>query len=387
MVVWDRLEALRPSLLGTSVNFLTRGYQAAKCFDFLASLKPLTAYVPHQAGKKIVTKMPEHKSEEVMWDVDGIAVYGTVTRPADDGLHPAIVFVAGSGPTDRDWCSPLLLGTNGSARLLANALTEKGFVTLRYDKRAAGPHVRENLPRLVGKISMQAHVDELTGAVTTLASVPNIDPSRLFVVTNSEGAIHALNYQARTHRHRFKGLVLTGAPGRPIDLVARDQLLAQVAPLPNGDDVMKRYDACIEAFVAGKPMVPDASLPEGMKNLLLSLETPANLPFARELWLEDPADLIAQVSEPILVVIGKKDIQVDWRKDGSALETATAGNNNVRFAYPENADHVLKYEPRPREDLTAVEVGALYNAESRVIDPAALSVITEWLIEQSARAM
>jgi len=82
-------------------------------------------------------------------------------------------------------------------------------------------------------------------------------------------------------------------------------------------------------------------------------------------------------------VIGKKDIQVDWRKDGRALETAAAGISNVTFAYPENADHVLKYESRFREELTATEVGVQYNAEGRVLDHYALSVIVEWLSQQS----
>lgn len=336
--------------------------------------------------KKIMTETLTCKSEEVTWDVDGITVYGTVTRPADTGLHPAIVFVAGSGPTDRDWCSPLLPGTNGSARLLANALSKKGFTTLRYDKRAAGPRVRENLPQLVGKMSLQGHVDELTGAVTTLVSVSDVDASRLFVLTNSEGAIHALNYQTRTPHRRFKGLVLTGAPGRPIGLVARDQVLAQVAPLADGDQIMKRYDACIAVFVAGKPMVPDASLPESVKTLLASLVVPANLPFARELWLENPAHVASQVSEPMLVLIGKKDIQTDWRADGGALQTATAKNGNATFVFPDNADHVLKYEPRPREKLVAAEVAARYNAEGRVLDSVALSVITNWLVERSDKA-
>jgi hypothetical protein len=333
-----------------------------------------------------MTKTLKRHSEEVTWDVDGITVYGTVTHPVDVGLHPAIVFVAGSGPTDRDWCSPLLPGTNCSALFLANALTEKGFVTLRYDKRAAGPHVRENLPRLVGKISMQGHVDELTGAVTTLVSLTDVDASRLFVLTSSEGAIHALNYQTGMPHRRFKGLVLTGAPGRPIGLVARDQLLAQVSSLANGDEIMKRYDACIAAFVAGEPMVPDASLPEVVKSLLASLTVPANLPFARELWLENPAHLASQVSEPMLVVIGKKDIQVDWRVDGSALQTATVKNGDVTFVFPENADHVLKHEPRPREGLVAAQVAAHYNAEGRILDSDALSVITNWLVERSGKA-
>jgi alpha-beta hydrolase superfamily lysophospholipase len=336
--------------------------------------------------KKIMTETPERKSEEVMWDVDGITVYGTVTRPAGTGLRPAIVFVAGSGPTDRDWCSPLLPGTNGSARLLAIALTKKGFVTLRYDKRAAGPRVRENLPRLIGKMSMRGHVDELTGAITTLVSTTDVDASRLFVLTNSEGAIHALNYQTGMPHRRFKGLVLTGAPGRPVGLVARDQVQAQIGSLANGDEIMKRYDACIAAFVAGKPIVPDASLPDVVKSLLASLTVPANLPFARELWLENPAQLAAQVSEPMLVVIGKKDIQVDWRADGGALRTASAKNGNATFVFPDNADHVLKYEPQLREKLVAAEVSARYNAEGRVLDSDALSVITNWLVQRSDEA-
>lgn len=126
--------------------------------------------------------------------MDGIPVRGTLTQPAGMGPHPGIVFVAGSGPTDRDWCSPLLPGTNCSGRLMAEALTREGFMTLRYDKRASGTHAQENIPRLVGRISMQSHLDELIGAVDTLRSDGDVDPARLFVLTSSEGAIHALHY-------------------------------------------------------------------------------------------------------------------------------------------------------------------------------------------------
>ena len=54
---------------------------------------------------------------EVSWPLDDTAVYGTLAAPAAPGPHPACVMVAGSGPTDRDWCSPLIPGSNGSARL------------------------------------------------------------------------------------------------------------------------------------------------------------------------------------------------------------------------------------------------------------------------------
>jgi hypothetical protein len=297
---------------------------------------------------------PPRNSEEVTWGVNGTTVYGTLTRPEVAGLRPGIVFVAGSGPTDRDWCSPLLPGTNCSGRLLAEALTDHGFITLRYDKRAAGPHARENLPQLFGKMSMLGHVDELAGAVNALASQSDVDVSRLSVLTSSEGAVHALHYQIQATDRRFKSLVLTGAPGRPMGLVARDQLSAQAAALSDGDQLMKRYDESIAAFEADEPMVPDASLPEGVQNLLRSLTVPANLRFVRELWVENPADHIADVPELILVVIGKKDIQTDWQSDGGALEAATAKNGNATFFYPDCADHILKHEEQPREALVAL---------------------------------
>ncbi len=322
-------------------------------------------------------------SEEIAWDVDGIPVRGTLRRPAGAGPHPGIVFIAGSGPTDRNWCSPLIPGTNCSGRLLAEALTREGFMTLRYDKRPSGPHAPENAHRLTGRISMQSHLDELAGAVDILLSDDAMDPARLFVLTSSEGAIHALNYQVQAADRRFSGLVLTGAPGRSVGQVARSQILAQVADLPNGALLMDRYDAAIAAFVAGEPIEPDPSLPEGMRFLLLGLASPVNLPFARELWSANPSDLIARVREPVLVVIGKKDIQVDWRADGGALENAVARAGNVTFAYPETADHVLKYEERPRDTLVAAEVGAHYNTEGRLLDAEALTVIVDWLHEHA----
>ena len=322
------------------------------------------------------------ESEEITWEVDGITVYGTLARPDGTGPWPGIVFVAGSGPTDRDWCSPLIPGTNCSGRLLAEALTQAGFMTLRYDKQPSGPHIMENLPRLFGRISMQSHIDELKGAVDLLASDPSIDISRLYVLTSSEGAIHALNYQLQSVDRRFAALVLTGVPGCSIRQVARSQVEAQLRPLPDSDLLMSHYNTAIAAFERGESVIPDPALPEGVRLLLLGLSAPANLPFTRELWSTDPAALVAKVSEPFLVVIGKKDIQVDWQANGRPLEEATADRGNGTFEYPENADHVLKYEESPRDSLAAAEVAARYNAEGRILDPMAFEAILRWLKER-----
>jgi pimeloyl-ACP methyl ester carboxylesterase len=322
------------------------------------------------------------ENRQVSWKVLGIDVYGTLTAPKDGGVHPAVVFVAGSGPTDRDWCSPLLPGSNGSAKLLAEALAQRGFVTLRYDKIGSGPHVMENVPKLIGKLSMQSHLEELSGAVDTLLAQPNVDGSCLFALASSEGCIHAVNCHLQSRR--FRGIVLTGAPGRSIGEVSRSQIRAQVQMLPNADAVMKSYDDAIAAFVSAQPL-PDTPLLEGgIKMLILSLYSPANLPFARELWSYSLPENLAKVEVPVLVLIGKKDIQVNWREDGCELQKATAQNPAVTFVFPENANHVLKYEPAPLEQLNAQEATARYNAPDAVLDGEAAEVIYGWLKEQGS---
>ena len=328
----------------------------------------------------------ELDNKEVTWKVLDIPVYGTITSPKGiEDPHPAVVLLAGSGPTDRNWCSPLLPGSNGTAKILAEALARRGYVSLRYDKLGSGPHVRENLPKFAGKVGMETFKEELAGGVETLLTEKNVDRSRIFALTNSEGAIHAVNYQLETKRNRFTGLVLTGAPGRAIGEVARTQFLEQSKSIPNGEILMRHYDEAIADFLAARPIVIDPSLPKGMEPFFRSLESPNNLPFSRELWAYNLPDHISKISDPILVVIGKKDIQVNWQLDGSPLEKALEQNNNASFSYPENANHVLKNEELPREKLTPEYVGAHYNAQEARLDDEVANIVFDWLGREIVR--
>lgn len=321
----------------------------------------------------------QSESLEVTWQLGSTTVYGTLVRPIGPGPFPAVVMIAGSGPTDRDWNSPLLPGSNGSARLLAEVLAQARVASLRYDKRVSGLHARENVPLLMGKLSMQSHVDELAGTVRILASQPYVRSDHIFALANSEGTLHALNYQLHNPEIPLAGLILTGAPGRAVGAVAHSQLAAQAATIPNGEALLALYDAAIARFLAGEPIAPDPSLPEGVQMILKSLETPANLPFARELWLADATPLLRQVDVPVLVIIGKKDIQVDWQADGEPLQRAAAGRENVTFLFPENANHVLKQELRPRSELVQAEVMVSYNGPDTRLDPQTLTAILDWL--------
>jgi pimeloyl-ACP methyl ester carboxylesterase len=237
----------------------------------------------------------------------------------------------------------------------------------------------ENLPALIGRISMQSHLDELAGAVQALAGYDFIRKDRIFALTNSEGALHGLNYQVSSPAIPFAGLVLTAPPGQIVGVVGRSQIAAQVAGLPNEEALMAAYDEAIAHFIAAEPFTPDPALPQSAQILLQALATPANLPFTRELWIADPAAMLQQIQVPVLIVIGKKDLQVDWQADGGPLQRAAAGRKDVSFLFPEDANHVLKYEPKSRAELTPTEVVTGYNAPDAHLDEEALAGILKWL--------
>ena len=317
-------------------------------------------------------------SIEVPWDLDGITMSGTLTLPEGQGRFPAIVLVAGSGPTDRNWCSPMLPGTNGSGRLFAEAFADAGYVTLRYDKRVSGPHLIENARTLFGRLSMGSHLDELVAAVGVLATHASVDPTRIVGLGNSEGTLHVLHYTAQPQSVPFAGMILAAPPGRAMRDVLLAQLAIQSAQLPDGPELMSEVEAAIARYADGEPMNLDPRLPDSVKMVLASFEAPVNLPLARELFADNAATHLPTVTIPTLILIGRKDLQIDATADGAPLEQAAAGNDAIVFAYPANANHVFKEDARTAGEIAAAP-GTGYNEDGTHLDPEALQTILEWL--------
>ena len=225
---------------------------------------------------------------------------------------------------------------------------------------------------------MQSHLDELTAAVGVLAGQDFVDSGRLVGIGNSEGCLHVLHYATSQQQIALLGMVLLSPPGRAVGELLISQLSLQLAQVPGGDALLPHVQAAAARYSAGQPMDPDPSLPEPIRMVLASFETPANLPFARQLWSEDACDTLPSVALPTLVLIGGKDAQVDAQVDGERLQHAAAGHANVTFAFPPNANHVLKEEPR---DIPAVAASgnARYSDPATHLDQEAVGIVTSWL--------
>jgi hypothetical protein len=85
---------------------------------------------------------------------------------------------------------------------------------------------------------------------------------------------------------------------------------------------------------------------------------------------------------PVLIVIGKKDIQVDWLTDGPLFEAIAKEHANITIRYFENANHVLKFEPKPSSQLTPADAMTTYSSADVMLDSEPVDSIISWLRAQ-----
>src|SRR5687768_2789257 len=108
---------------------------------------------------------------EVKFENHGSQLTGVVRRPAGGGPHPAVAFVDGSGPAERD-------SFDEEAEFLAGA----GFASLTWDKPGCGGSGGDWRDQ-----SLQDRASEALAAVACLAGQEDVDPARIVLLGGSQG--------------------------------------------------------------------------------------------------------------------------------------------------------------------------------------------------------
>jgi pimeloyl-ACP methyl ester carboxylesterase len=322
------------------------------------------------------------KSTEVMIPVGSRQVPGTLVVPAQGG-GPGVVLMAGSGPTDRDWNSPLIPGKNGSAKLLAEALAKRGVAVLRFDKAGIGGN-----KIAIDTITLDVYRDEGRAALAFLRAQPGIDTHHIFIAGHSEGGLHAMRVAMAEEDH-IAGLMLLSSAGRTLKDVLVTQLdrqLETALPKDAAQAEMTSLHKALDDVMAGRPVDPKtaSSLP-GVQQLVAGLVAPIQAKLIRDLFAFDPIAAAPSVKAPILVFNGGKDIQVDPELDAKKLDAALrAAHHDVTLVIAPDADHVLKHETRAITEVRA-NLGTLdYNGKDRVLDQAAVDAIAGWIAKLSS---
>jgi pimeloyl-ACP methyl ester carboxylesterase len=284
----------------------------------LATLWPLAA------SAQPATAPPAGTPHELAIGTGATALHGTFLDSGHAG--PAVLIIAGSGPTDRNGDSTVPGVRPATLRLIAEGLAANGISSLRFDKRAigasAGAVAREE------DLRFSTYVDDAVAWAHLLRSQHGV--SCVVILGHSEGSLIGALAAAHTP---VCGLVEIAGPGRPFGDVLAEQLRA--ASLP--PELLTASLHIIDELRAGRTV---ADTPPQ----LAALFRPSVQPYLISQMNIDPAQAFAAVHAPGLVMQGDRDFQVSLA-DAQRLHAARPDTRLVVLA---GVNHVLKDAPAER---------------------------------------
>ena len=290
--------------------------------------------------------------QPVSFQADGMTVYGTYRHPTNaGGSFPAVLLIAGSGPTDRNGNSPEITGAVDTLEILADWLSADGVASLRYDKLGAGQTGLGPFALDPGSIGIGVFEDESVAGLGFLSHQPGVDDSRLGVLGHSEGALFALllaTGKAGTAPHVHALMLLEPLSRRYLSLITEQvdaEITAQVRGGALNSATAKRVRRTLATAVRSLRSHGTApvNLPYGLGNVF----SPATAKFLWQADRYDPAQLGSELGRgfPVLVSCSSADLQVSCGDVDHLVSGLDTGHAAVDLVHLHDVDHVLKVDP------------------------------------------
>ena len=245
-----------------------------------------------------LARSPRYRESQATFDAGGARLAGTVIVPNTPGPHPAAVVVHGAAGAGRDFC-----------RLFAQPLLDAGVAALVYDKPGYGQSEGD------GDASTFAQADAASAGMDLLASLPDIDASRIGLMGFSNGMWSVPMLAARRPDVAF--IVGIGSPGVSMadsEIHRRTKVLRDSGV---GFSTVVAAGAawrCVFAIVGSGAATEDVThrLDEALRELgaaedLRSYEIPD---YARENPMLSPIPPMLAMEDLIAMVSGNPDPQV-----------------------------------------------------------------------------
>lgn len=254
---------------------------------------------------------------------------------------PALVFVSGSGPSDRDQ----VVAGFPVFRKLAEQLAAAGYASLRYDDRgveeSGGDHAAATMEMFAG---------DATAAVAALRARPEIDPARVGILGHSEGAMLAPQISdllAAAGQGPWCVVLLAGsaATGREINLEQFEHGLAQ-AGLDSVQQEQKRtLQHRVLAYLDGTATWESVTAMADSTDLQ-QLEFQKALiegPWFRSFLAYSAAPYLSRLTAPVLILHGELDTQLPPHHGARLRELLkAAGHQRVSYVPARSVNHLFQ---------------------------------------------
>ena len=232
--------------------------------------------------------------ESVTIPTYGFSLAGTITRPKIAGPAPAVILIGGSGPTDRDETVAGIPVFGHIARDLVNA----GFIVLRYDKRGIGQSGGR-----AESATIADYAEDVRWALDWLERQKGVDKDRVGLVGHSEGALVAM-LVAGKQRGEVGALALLAGPSTDGSTVVLEQQQLMLSKMPI-DEAQRAEKVLLQtkinnAVISGKGW---NEIPEAARRV-------ADTPWFYSFLTFDPKKAMEDTRQPVLIVQGELDVQV-----------------------------------------------------------------------------
>jgi uncharacterized protein len=260
---------------------------------------------------------------------------GTLAWPHGAGPCTAVVLIAGSGPTDRDGNNPLLQIRFDNLKRLAQALAARGVASLRYDKRGVGQSACPGLSEEA--LRFEHLVDDAVLLAQRLATEPRV--RSIVLAGHSEGALIAL---LAAPAAQARAVVSMAGAGTRASALMRPQIERHLPP-----------ELAAAALATLSTLEAQQAVPDVHEDLVL-LFRPTVQPYLMSWFRHDPAEVLAGLEVPALLVHGGADVQVA-PDQARALQAA---QSQARLRIVPGMDHLLAVEGDVAQgaDIVAAEV-------------------------------
>ena len=243
---------------------------------------------------------------------------GTLLLPSGDPPFPLVLMISGAGQMDRDGNRVDIGARNDCLRLLALELAQRGFASVRYDKR--GVAASESALRPAMHLLFSNLIDDAAAWIAQLKQDPRF--AKIAVLGYDEGALVGMVAAQRSPADAFVSLV---GPGAPADVLLKEKLSSQPA------SVKAQAFRVIDALKAGKTE-------PAVGNNLESIFGKEEQPFLSSKFQYDPRAEIGRLSVPVLIIGGTNDLQSSAKE----AEDLHASNTGSYFDLVRGMNHVLR---------------------------------------------
>ena len=246
-------------------------------------------------------------------------LHGTLELPAIPAPYPVVLINSGSGPIDRNG-NAIQLGLHTDCyRLLAVNLAKRGIASLRYDKRGAGEDAILGL--FESRLKFETFVSDAASWGRKLRADKRF--STLIVIGHSEGSLIGM---LAAEEIPADGYVSLEGAGEPIQDLILKQLKPQLPPA-----LYRASETIVDNLKQGRNTY---TVPQELQSLF----RPSVQPFLISWFRYNPAEEIAKLKIPALIVQGERDLQVS-KADALALAKA---DPRAELVLIPNMNHVLK---------------------------------------------